>query len=378
MPIQKLAGGAPEIYTRFAAGLAAGGDPEPAEVEALLAKLRADLVREIKRRSLWHLPPSYLGLHGHRAWTDAGSARGSGPLDELLLDAFTALFVERLPTLAGYLCAGSSVDALVPHMLRNFVHDAQAKNDRLGIRLFRLLCAAVRQAEEEGRVEIIGGDTRIASSTVLAVAGSGEDLPEDERREHLETAVARWNDELLAALVAAPNRRIPALVARLAELLGELGRGGLTTFRFGELTGAVRRDARRRWAALFDTALGEVAFEDEEEPEAWGALCRTVLPEAEERVMAEDHFRHLIDCVARHIETMAAPERTRDHLFRLWGFLRAFSTEEAAGSAERLPSRRSLARFLDLPRDRFAELLATLGRFLTHCQSAGALEGGVA
>ncbi|MEP7010268.1 MAG: hypothetical protein ABJC13_08120 [Acidobacteriota bacterium] len=390
MAIWKAAGGVPkpEIYTRLAAELAAGRDPDPALLETLLAKLRTDLVREIQRRSLWHSNPSYLGIHGFRNWSDSSGARGSSPVDELLLEAFTTLFLERLPTLRGYLDQGSAIDALIPHMLRNFIHDAQTRNDRLGTRLFRLLRAAVRQAETRGALEVVGGDARVTGGTLVRVAEGLDGGSEEERRERLVEKVARWNDEILGDLVAAPNRRVPEVVARLADLLAELGAAGVGSFSFGELIGAVRFDTRRRWTALFDSELGEIAWEDEEEPEEWENLCRAVEPEVEERLMAEDSFRHLIDCVARHIEEMEAPERTRDHLYRLWGFLRAFATEETPAlprkraneslgeRAGRLPSRRGLARWLGLPRDRFAELFATLGGFLTHCRHGDALEGG--
>jgi hypothetical protein len=389
MAIWKSAGGPtkPEIYTRFAADLAAGRDPEPALLDPLLAKLRADLVREIQRRSLWHLSPAYLGVHGFHTWSEVGGPRGSGPVDELLLEAFTTLFVERLPTLRVYLDQGSAIDALIPHMLRNFIHDAQSKNDRLGLRLFRMLRSAVRQAEGKGMLEIVGGDARVTGGTLLRMAGASGDSSEEERRERFVEQVSRWNDELLCDLVSAPNRRIPGVVARLTELLAELGPAGLGTFRFGELLGAVRLDTRRRWTALFEAGLGDVAWEGEDEMEDWGTLCRVVEPEAEERLMAEDTFRHLIDCVARHIDAMDAPERTRDHLYRLWGFLRAFATEDAPAMppekadkrlgerSGRLPSQRGLSRWLGLPRDRFAELFATLRGFLTHCRQGNELEG---
>lgn len=387
MPIRKTAGASPkaEIYTRFAADLAAGRDPEPAMLATLLEKLRADLVREIQRRSLWHLPPSYLGQHGHGAWTDAGRSRAEGPLDELLLDAFTAIFVERLPSLSGYIDQGNSLEGLIPHLLRNFVQELQERNDRLGVRLFRMLRSAVRQAAALGSVEIVGGDIRVTGGTVLCGGESPEISSAEVRRELLLGRVSRWNDELLGDLVTAHNRRVPAVVSRLAELVAELSEAGLGTFRFGELLGALRLDVRRRWAALFEVELGaelgELAWEEGEEPEAWEALCRAVEPEAELRVLAEDTFRHLIDCVARHIEAMEAPERTRDHLFRLWGYLRVFATEEAPQIGRdrqgRLPATKVLARWLGLPRDRFTELLDTIGGFLTHCRSREAFEGGV-
>lgn len=380
MAIWKRAGrvASREIYTRFATELAAGRDPGPALVEPLLARLRDDLVREIRRRSLWHLSPSYLGIHGHRAWSQPEDARCSGALDELLLEAFTDLFVNRLEALHGYLRVGSSIDGLIPHMLRNFVHDSQARNDRLGIRLFRLLRAAARQAAEADMLEIAGGDARVTSGTILRASRSTIASPDVNLCSRLAEIVLRWNDELLCDLVAAPSRQVPAVVARLRDLLAGLAAEGIHAFRFGDLVAAVRFDVRRRWAALFEADQGQVAWEDEDAPEGWRQLCRAVEPEAEERIVAEDHFRHLIDCVARHIDAMPAVEDTRGYLYRLWGFLCAFATDQApevpGEHAGRLPSRRKLARFLGLPRDRFAGLLETLRGFLTHCRNGDVLE----
>jgi len=85
---EKTANDEPEAgtFTSYVEALAARSDSLGSLAEELLAELRGALTRELRRRSLWASPPSYVGISGCTQWTPPRDELipTSTPLDELL------------------------------------------------------------------------------------------------------------------------------------------------------------------------------------------------------------------------------------------------------------------------------------------------------
>jgi hypothetical protein len=98
----------------------------------------------------------------------------------------------------------------------------------------------------------------------------------------------------------------------------------------------------------------------------FGGLARGYRPDR--RAETWDSFLKLTDCVAQALERLRAHPATIDYLGRLWQYLRLYSLDPG----EELPSRRSLAALLDIPRNRLPDLYRILGRLVEACRDATA------
>ncbi len=129
--------------------LLARGTPLPAEhFDTLWQALRAVLVSELRKRSLWNTSPAYLGVYGTDSWQRPEA------LEELLVECYSAAFLRRLRALGAQLRARSSIDGLIFLNVRNFLHDTQKKHDPLGFRIFTVLRAAIRALVKGGVLKI--------------------------------------------------------------------------------------------------------------------------------------------------------------------------------------------------------------------------------
>ncbi|MES1244012.1 MAG: hypothetical protein ABUT39_20585, partial [Acidobacteriota bacterium] len=222
--------------------------------------------------------------------------------------------------------------------------------DPLGFRVFELLQAAVEEAVSSGALYILAGDRKIRNNTLLGFhpAAEQQSSPAD-----LEPIVHRWNDELMPALITARTRQQTALIRQLRErILGLPGRG-VEAFQFKDLLDPLKRDARRRWAAILEEGkTGSVASSSDAvqapEPGLPGSA-------AESRAS----FKHLTRCVSTSIDRMEADSRTRTQLMTLWHYLWRQHGDESP-EAVRPPSYRQLGQRLNIPRERLPALFALL------------------
>ena len=376
-----------EVFTHYLRSLRAEGEPDPESLARVWQALREVLGVEIRRRGLWQSSPSFLGVFGQDRWqrtesaepTAAPAGRAPDALDELAADCYTFIFIQRLQCLRAQLRIKENVDGLVFRNIRNFLHDAQRSHDPLGYRVFVIAHHAISELLDAGRLHLLRGNPKIRNDSVFGFGSRTESA--QAAPSGLREQVAAWNDELFPDLVTARGRERGAVVARLQNLLAELPRSGVEAFSFKELADALKHDARARWAAWWQIAQGETAFEDR-----GGELAEVVrVLDPDSGFEDRDSFRQLVACVESRLRKVRAQRRTRDHLAKLWRFLQAFAAERLATPIEdsedepgapsppdKLPSHRRLARLLGIPRDRFRDLYATLRAELEHCRQAAA------
>lgn len=370
--------------------------------EALAQVLR----REMQRRGLWSAPPTFLGTYGWQSW------RQPGALDDVTNQCFTYVFVQRLRSLKAQLEIKDNIDGLVFRNVRNFLHDLQKRHDPVGYRAYEILRRAVETALEEGTLvkEPGSGARGLGGKTVLAVRGAvadrpgggdlgtaepdseqrgseqaGNEQPEtgepdtgerERRRRALAALVSQWNSDLLPDLILSRGRKRDEVARRLAARLPEAAEDGVPAFRFREVLALMRGDLRQRWAALLWQAGGagearrDTVETTAEADEGDTGFVRVLTlyhrePEPGSELARRQRFRRLTDCVSREVESAPGDDRSRAYLERLWQFLRSCAT-----SSEEIPSRRKLASFLSIPRDRMPELHRTLAEYLRRCQEA--------
>jgi hypothetical protein len=342
--------------------LEAGGEPpDEAVIRELWEALKAALIGELKRRGLWESPPAYLGVFGARSWRPEPGG-GEDPVDELLSEAYSHLFVERLRALLAQLLVKDNVDGVVFLSLRQFLHERQREADPLGSRVYEALHGAIRQAVAGGEARVLAGDPRVRNDTVLGF-GPADATAEDSGVE-LGALLRRWNDELLPDLVTAHGAgRLPVL-GRLQALLSELPGQGVEVVRFRDLLEPLRDDARARWAAVLERS-GAVAAEAEAGPEL-AELASPLRPDR--RLEDRESFEKLVRCVYRLIAQPDGTQADREELRRLWTYLRTWASG-LAGEEEALPSQRRLAELLRISRDRLRSLLARLALLVRRCQA---------
>lgn len=347
-------------FTRYLKELDARSEPSAESFDQLWEALRAALIYELKRCSLWAASPSFLGIFGWTSWMEGGNGpdRRTGALDELMNDAYSHVFLKRLPRLMAQLEVKTDVDGLVFLYLRNFIHDRRKAHDRLGFRVFENLRTAVRRAVASGDLRVVAGDPKVTSSTVLAFA-SGADAEEPAGAARLAAVVEGWNHDLVPDIMTASGPELQAFVERLRKRLLGIETEGIGVFRFRDLIGPLKTRIRSRWAAIFEQEGGE-SIKVESEGSRPTAV-KVVQPD--ERPEIRDSFRKLRGRIADHLEKLEAPRKTRRYLQTLWTFLGSFACDEEMGS---LPSNRQVASLLSIPRERLPGLYETLRVVLRH------------
>jgi len=372
------------VFTDYVRALEPGEEPEPERFEALWERLRAALVGELHKRSLWSAPASYLGAYGWTSWSQEEA------LEELLIDCYTFIFIERLEALKTVLEMQENVEGLVFRNIRNFLYNVQKKHDPLGFRVFVALQSATRQAIVAETLYVVAGDPGIRNDTLLGFApwlDPGEDLPPfgergpslasepapgqpsgaremDEKPPDLSEEVRSWSDDLLPELVTARGAALEEVTKRLALHLAQLADQGVKLFRFKDVVDPLKWDVRARWNVIWQQAEGEMTIADGDEE--FVELVRLVRPDSgfEER----QAFELLLACVAAALARIVVTKRTRAYLHKLWGFVRTHVVEDRG---DKLPARQKIAALLSIPRYRMPELFEILGRQVAACREDG-------
>lgn len=349
----------PPLFTRFVLGFE--GSPDERLALEVWERLREMLEHELKRRGLWHNPPSYLGICGWPGW--AGLPGEPSPaLEELVAECYAFIFVDRLGRLQAQLTVKPNIEGLVLLNVRHFFLERQKEHDPLGYRVYEMLHAAVRGAVDDGELYVLEGELEVRNETVLGLAaGKGEAAPPS----RLVPLVAPWSQELLPGLVLARGRRQEEVWSRIRRLIRGLEPEGISAFRFRDLLDPLKSDTRRRWAALLAGS------------DAGGARAVTTDPQSvlpENPVEARQSLERLTRYVALALERSALDERTREYLATLWHYLRHSTGADDTGGAsaedgERFSHRR-IAQILGIPRERLPGLFTTLRQWVREAEAS--------
>ncbi len=349
-------------FTRFLQNLEPDGslEPENGDFDEVWAALRHRLVSELKRRSLWSLPPACLGIYGCATWADPDA------VEELVADCFIFTFAERFRSLKAQLRYKPNVEGLIVRNVRNFLHERQRRHDPVGFRVFTVLRGAVRDALSAGELQVIAGTPAVRNDTVLA-SRLGVSPEEAVQPDELRLRVQVWNDDLLPDLITARGWDVRQVTARLERHLRGLAVEGVPAFRFHDLIAALREDARARWRAVWLHSPEGIPPRLEEE--GFASVARLVeLPSEDER----ESLHRLLACLEHSIEQVAEPPaRSRDYLRRLLLFLKSHAAdapEEPGAPGRVLPSHRQLAQLLAIPRERLPGLFRTLRDLAESCR----------
>ncbi|HVS00475.1 MAG TPA: hypothetical protein VMW27_27865 [Thermoanaerobaculia bacterium] len=335
-------------------------DPEDREFEEVWTALRRLLVSELKRRSLWSLPPACLGIYGCAAWADPDA------VEELVADCFVFVFAERFRSLKAQLRHKPNVDGLILRNVRNFLHETQKRHDPVGFRVFSVLRSAVRGVLSAGELQVIAGSLVVRQDTVLAF-GLGVSPEEAVRLEELRPHALAWNDDLLPDLITARGWDVRQVTARLERHLLRLAAEGIRAFRFHDLVDALRQDARARWRAVWvHTPEGIPPLLEEE---GFATVARLVESPGEDE---RESLHRLLACLEQSVEQVTEPPaRSRDYLQRLLVFLKSHAAdapEERDAPGRGLPSYRQLSQLLAIPRERLPDLFHTLLKLADACR----------
>ncbi len=354
------------IFTSFIRALdSENSPPERDEFEAVWSSLRRALISKLKRKSLWSASPTYLGVYGWSSWSEKEA------LEELLADCYQFIFVDRQRGLRAELKVKENIEGLVFRNISNFLYDLQKRHDPLGFRAFVTLQTAIRQAVRGQTLYVLRGNPAIGNNTILGFTQRAD--ADSAEVTELSAQVRAWNDQLLPDLITANGSARRAMQARLADRVCDLREQGVEAFRFKQIVDALKADVRERWSMIWDQEQGDRAIDTD------GGLASLVLSTRPDTELEDrDAFQALLTNVGESIHRLEVPEKTRSYLHRLWWFLSchaadslpddmAMTTDRSDG---RLPSHRKISRLLGIPRDRFTELFATLGRLIEECRAA--------
>ena len=343
------------IFTEYVRSLTPGVEPDPQRFKEVWSTLRGALYHEMRQRSLLMLPPELFGIYGHPNWSNEDA------FEELASDCYTFIFLERLPALKAQLKVKDNVEGLVFRNVRNFLHDAQKKNDPLGLKIYRILREALIQALGSGALRMLDGGPRLRGETILATAAY--EASTTSTAADLDVIVRPWCDELTLDIVTARGQKREKVIDALEARIRELGPQGVESFRFKDLIDTIKAAVRVRWQALSAVGEGDTAFERiaGEPPQR----VRTVRPDT--GVEQRDSFAKLCAHVDERLAGARQPARSQRDLGRLWGYLKRQAT---GSSSSRIPSRRHVARTLELTRHQLAGHLAVLGRWVNQYQTA--------
>ncbi len=326
--------------------------------------LRALLVVEMRKRMLWRSPPIYLGVHAS-AWSDEGA------LDELVFDAYTYIFVHRLPGLIKKLQVSSDIRPMVVRNVKNFLTDRQRKGDPLGYRLFGRLRDAVTRCLELGRLFLRGHNDDeeqyeddkpppVDNDTLLSFR---KGLIEIAKALLFVTPVRRWNDDLLPELVTAEGRSVPQVVERLSDHVRTLPDEGIEAFRFGDLINTLKQDVRERWNGMWRHDLD--LRRDGEGPEAPEVLVTEPVVELKSHWLRRRGLA--LAQVDEAIQDVGDPT-DQDQLWQLWTYLKSTRLEAHGDDASvRFPSDSEIGRVTGVPRKRVPKLLEQLQELVEAC-----------
>ncbi len=352
-------------YTDYVSSLNDDGSPpDPESVEAVCSLLRRDLIRQLRKRGLWHSPPYYLGKSGS-SWHDGDA------LEDLVHDAYVFIFLERLESLKIRLLVCPYIDGFVVLNIRHMLSGLQREADPIGYRVFRLLRSALLSAVDAQALHVLAGDEGIRNDTVL---GFEHDADPEPPPADLNDHVRAWNDDLLPELMTARSRAVTGVVERLTAWILDLRAASVEAFRFKDLIDPMKGDVRRRWEAVWEDSFDLAPDHVEDD----GPVIKVPVYRPHEGDDPRD-LERIVGCVSAAIDRMPQQKTrertTKEYLWNLWKFVRGTAlTEDPSADGAKRPSDVRLGERLGIPRHRLPDLFGELGRLMKRCRSGA--DGG--
>jgi len=365
-------GGRTHPFSRYLRALAKETTASPELFREAWEALKKTLRSEIRRRGLWQLSTTYLGVMGTNNWSASPDC-----LDELATDCYVFVFVDRLKNLLSHLANQSQVEGLVVRGIQNFVHERQRENDQVGTRVFNLLRSATQQASAAGELILEPSDRPVEAGSLLcfeAQSPKENTTPASRLRE----LTAHWSDELLPEYFTTTGKGIRPLLLRVRALIASLEGQGVRAFYLRDLVAVLRDALRARWAERFAASMG-VARDDQSAIDFLTFLAQASIPgKAYEQ---RQSFEALSRCVEERLRNHTAEPEDLDAIRTLWETLRTWAEAEDRGAREvpsegaetidpkrQIPSQREISQILGIPRTRLSSLYRTLGDFVNWCR----------
>lgn len=337
-------------FTTYVRDLFTGREPDGPAFEGVLADLGRVLRAEMWKRGLLRLRPRHLGISGYPTWNDEA-------LEDLLLDCYAYIFVDRLKSLAAQAAVKTDIGGLVRLNVQHFLFETQKANDPVGLRVFEIARAAISALVQTGRLHLLSLDAEITNESVLAPKPWLGVQPIDA------SLVAVWVDRLMPDLVSG-TRRQPVIDA----LANEIAKVNDSAFRFQDLVETLKECARQRWAALLfegervDSTPDSVPGDRKSAAKSW-SLPETLIEQRQDA-------RNFLKCLNQGIKKYSNQPPIADFLQKLLDFLCDWCAMWDEGSLpERFPSNQALAELLKIPRKQIPELKAILGELALSCRS---------
>ncbi len=219
-----------DVFTRYVQF------PSGEHTEGFNQAVRRILIGQMRRRGLYSSSPRFLGMVEWQSWETAA-------LDELTAQARLWL-IKRIPFLKGRLqCKEPKIESNIRLMLADFLTTLQKKFDPIGYRIYEMVRAAVDLLIRRECLIPGGGEERIRNDTLLAVSHEAAlEYVERDMSDH----AAKWNDDLLVALLTADGKEKDKAVRSLADRVQQLPDQGVRAFRFKDLADAMKKDGRKK------------------------------------------------------------------------------------------------------------------------------------
>lgn len=358
-----------DAFTRYFRAVMEGSMAADVAFGAMWAKFHRALASELRRSSMRSSPPRFAGVLGYDSWDWGGRNDPEpthGPLDELASAAHEFVLVQRWEHMAGKLEGDcESIDGYVVLYLRDFLRQQRKRNDPVGYSVFISLRQALRHAVRGGDLHVITGPTQIGNDTFLGTHADAS--PNDVAKpETLALFAAQWTAKLLPDLVTARGGARRTVVERLCGQLRDLSAEGVKSFRVQDLVDRLRQEVRETWAGVLEEATEDWAMD---EAQHIRKLVSYFLPGR--HTEEAESLERLVVCVSDLLGRLEVTRPTRVHLDTLWGYLQSLShddQDDEPGTAA-LPSRRGLAKVLDIPRNRIGELFDSIAELVERCQN---------
>jgi hypothetical protein len=269
----------------------------------ILGRLRSLLRRQMRRRGLLGLPPSYLGYMGVPSWRDEGA------FDDIVMDCYQFAILARLAGLRNRAQFSDNIDPLIVRNINFFLDERHRTSNPLGYAVYCNLRVAEERAWAQGLVGVHGlrnGRAVRRSRIVFGTPPCTSSLDQAVLRQHLH-AMPGW-EEALPGLVGTTQAGQTWLLRYLVRLQ-EQQPGAV---HLGALADVIEERVRAAWAGGDASQVEAVPTDEGDLVE----LVRVVQPDTD--LENRDHWREIVARVRTGLPQERAETEARGRLLRIF------------------------------------------------------------